>query len=791
LALHEPNAKTIDQPLIRLIKVMVFLAMGVGLFSKEALAQITPPRLVSPPIRELVVNATLNGQRVGEGIEVLDVNGLGILVSVADFEKFGLIGVAPRFVQRGTTQMVSLSRTPGLKAVLDLGQLELAVTADLTLFRSTRIDLSRSTTQTATAGYGGIVNYDVSAQRASAQNSMNGLGEIILFSPYGSVVTTVAGAKIQTLPSTFVRLDTVYQLDLPTMRARLRLGDSATAAGQFGGSARFGGVQFGTEEATNPRFVWQPLLNFSGTANVPSTVEIFLNANSQKRVNIPPGPFAIENLATLNSRGDARVVITDLLGREVVIEQPFFNANGQLRAGLSKYSVSAGWLRTGYGVASSAYGAAMLAGYWRYGISDRLTSELRVEGQRDGPRLASATAIFPIAHGHSVSASSAMSDAYGKRAAAFGASYSFVSDRLNYGIQWDKTQADFRLLGAFADSVPARSRILVSAGLGFGAYGSLSTGYVRSESQTHQTTQFATLNYYLPIAREWRLASGLTHNLATPRILSAYLGLSWYGGDGLSANATVRTNCNPACGAADSVDGQISVAQRASGDRGFNWQLEATRNRSRGTAEWLTEAGILSAELAAAKNGGGFGRVGARGAVLAFDGNLTVSQAVQDSFILVRAAEAPGVAIDSSVGRGVILNSQGYAILPRVSGFDPVSLTLRQESLPLNVTASSDAVTAVVRARAGAVVKLDARRVSSITFNLIGSNKKPLQSGIVVEVGGKSTPVGLDGLVYFENIQSATKGRAVQGKRSCEFNLPLPPAGDLLPHLGAITCELR
>ena len=52
-----------------------------------------------------------------------------------------------------------------------------------------------------------------------------------------------------------------------------------SAAGAWGRSVRFGGIQFGTNFSTQPTLVTTPLLFAQGEAIVPSTVDVFVNGS--------------------------------------------------------------------------------------------------------------------------------------------------------------------------------------------------------------------------------------------------------------------------------------------------------------------------------------------------------------------------------------------------------------------------------------------------------------------------------------------------------------------------------
>ena len=99
---------------------------------------------------------------------------------------------------------------------------------------------------------------------------------------------------------------------------------------------------------------------------------------------MPPGPFSIENLPAITGTGQLQVVVTDALGRQQVLTQPYYSGSTLLRAGLNEYSFEVGAIREDYGLESFAYGEVLAAGTFRRGITDTFTAELHGETQVDG-----------------------------------------------------------------------------------------------------------------------------------------------------------------------------------------------------------------------------------------------------------------------------------------------------------------------------------------------------------------------------------------------------------------------
>ena len=152
--------------------------------------------------------------------------------------------------------------------------------------------------------------------------------------------------------------------------ATLRVGDAISATGAWGRAVRFGGVQFGTNFATQPTLVTTPLLAARGEAIVPSTVDVFINGQRVANETVPPGPFAIESLPAITGAGELQVVVTDALGRQQIVSRPYYSGPTLLRAGLNEYSVEAGAIREDYALESFAYGELFAAGTFRRGMTD-------------------------------------------------------------------------------------------------------------------------------------------------------------------------------------------------------------------------------------------------------------------------------------------------------------------------------------------------------------------------------------------------------------------------------------
>ncbi len=96
----------------------------------------------------------------------------------------------------------------------------------------------------------------------------------------------------------------------------------------------------------------------------------------------------------LTGAGQLQVVVTDALGREQVMVQPYYSGTALLRQGLDEFSFELGSARQDYGSSSFAYGDVLGAATFRRGLSDSLTGGVHAEAQMGGSYAVGADAAW-------------------------------------------------------------------------------------------------------------------------------------------------------------------------------------------------------------------------------------------------------------------------------------------------------------------------------------------------------------------------------------------------------------
>ncbi len=237
------------------------------------------------------------------------------------------------------------------------------------------------------ADWGAIANYSVFGTTTNQLGTFprfsgaNATLDTRAFGPYGEVgQTAILGDTVYSRKSA-VRLDSSFVYSDPQRMLTGRAGDSISGGLVWTRPIHFGGLQLQRDFALRSDLVTQPLPNITGSAAVPSTVDVFVNSVKTFSQDVAPGPYSITNLPVVSGNGTAHIVVTDATGKTTDSSVPFFTAPTLLARGLYDFSIDAGFARRNYGLLSNDYDKHPLASaFGRYGLADWLTLEAHAEG---------------------------------------------------------------------------------------------------------------------------------------------------------------------------------------------------------------------------------------------------------------------------------------------------------------------------------------------------------------------------------------------------------------------------
>lgn len=764
-------------------------ALVTSALAVPALAQSLPSQAVVlaqlAVEEEMLLAVQLNGVPAGEATLLLRTPDGRFHASVQTLLAWRLRVPAVPMRERGGTAWLPLDAIPGLTARFDGSRQQLSLIVPPEAFEASRVEAARSVLpRVSTATPGGFANYSLVGTRVSGTSSYAAQLEAGVFGPQGVLVAGVL-AQRNDLDRGVTRLDTTYTRDYPARLASLRVGDATSASGAWGRSLRIGGVQWASNFALQPGFVAFPTFTARGESALPSTVDVFVNNALVAQQSVPQGPFSITNIPTVTGAGDVQLVVRDLLGREVLISQPFYASSDLLAPGLSQYSFEVGAEREDFGVESFGYGRAVASATWRHGLTASLTGEVRGEATKD--HVAAGGAVDWLAGRlGTLSATAALSEARAAGAGWLaGVAYSYQAAEASMTMRARWTSPDWRQAGTTELSPVPRSEIAASASARLGRFGSLNAAYVDQRFRTRRDNEFASLGWSAPIAYGASLAIiGLRNFGERTTTLSAIVTLPF----GTRDTASVAWLRQRGGGSDDDV--QLTVQRALPIGEGFGYRLFARSERDvQAGVAYQGPVGTYTAE--ATRFAGSTGvRLAVAGGVGVIGGHTFASREITESFGVVKVDDYDDVSVLLENQPAARTRRGGYAVLPRLRAYDINRIGIVQQDLPLDAAIDALSIEAVPAFRSGMLIEFPVRRARGATLVIVWPDGTPIPAGAVAMLDGgeRVFPVAEGGMTYLEGLAASNRVVVQHGERRCAFAVAYPPSRDPLPDLGRFVC---
>jgi outer membrane usher protein len=646
--------------------------------------------------------------------------------------------------------------------------------------------------------WGGYFNYEATAAKISNSTTDQpnaGLSaELVLFSPWGSLVHQAIASRSESGQSKVARLDSYFQRDFPGQGLRLRIGDNVTSSGAWGRSLRFGGIKLGTDFSVRPDLVTLPGVTISGASAVPSVVDVFVNGNLQGRYNLAPGPFSVDRVPVVSGSGTVRMVVRNALGLEQTIEAPFFRTNSQLDKGISDFSIEAGLLREQFATEGNQYSERVATANWRYGLTSELTTEVRGEYSRKNQAIG-AGVTFPILGGHAISPSVAISrNELGQRGWSGLLGYSFSGQALRFAARLERNSENFQPVGAQLSRLAPRYNIALSGGYRFSQNSDVGVAFTDTKDRSGFNQSVLSLNASTKLMRDLILIASISRvEFEQTASHLASLQLYW-SGDGL-LYGSLTSQANRERNLINRYD-VARVGSNMDSAGGSSWELEAaSQDRYRARASYLGSAGQIRVEHqrqnVATDQTQTVQRITVNGALVAAGGSIVPARTIDDSFILVQAEPGAGASVFRAGGKSENLDRNGNLVLNRVQPYRENAIRVNAENLGLDVTLNSPNLKASVPSRAGGVVQLGIKRSLPVTFALM-FNGQPAGVGSKLSINGQKVLVGEQGLVFLQDAQPLNELNAeiIDGakRQTCKARFEVKNV-EAMADLGKIVCQ--
>ncbi len=663
------------------------------------------------------------------------------------------------------------------------------------------------------ASVGSFLSYDLYTQRASTgagSAASGGQFEWGIFTPGGVLSNTFFANHTETARQT-TRLDSLFTIDMPESLASIRIGDTVTQNASWGTPSLFAGIQYTTNFGTQPGFVTYPLNSLSGQTALPSVVDVYVNNVLTATQRVQQGPFTLNDLPNINGRGEIRLIVRDLLGREQAIVQSLYGSTQLLRAGLNDFSLQAGTLRENYGITSNDYGRGFASGVWRRGITDAFTAESGFELARGRESIGIGASWLAGAFGEvSASAAHSRQDATtiiavpansaatslvtpttlsSRSGRSLAARWDWRSSQITVGSQLRITTSGFRSIGNGLDLERPRREMSLFGSVGTD-WGSFAVGLTQIERSNQFETKLAQISWSKGFGKWGQLSLNAFSSLSGPTNHSVTLGyflpLDFTSSAGTS---TTRTTSN----GRSRVSSNATLQRNLPPGDGYGYRLLATDHRD--VIAGLTaqnSVGVYQLDVSRL-NDITTTRLGVSGSLVYLGDELVAGRRAETAFALVSVPGFANVRVslnNQEVGR---TNARGNIFVPRLRPYESNLISIDQQDLPLSAEVVALRMDATPFLRSGLVVRFAVRESLSGIAQFVDESGAPIPAGATLSINGlpERVPIADRGEAYLTGLAAKNQVRITSEGRSCTITINYQRTDDPQPMLGVFKCKLE
>ncbi len=695
----------------------------------------------------LLLSLIFNNRDAGVIATHIDHNGQ-LMVRPSDLQRESVhIPESATIITLGDVDFVAAKDIPGLTTHYDENASTLTVNCNADCFNRSTVSLKEfETTASAALSTSFLTHYDLFFQKSEHETAVaTGLLENVLSTAYGrlqnSAIFRLSNA------SDLIRLESAWVYEWPDQRTRLLIGDSATRANDWSVPVRFGGIKFGTDFSLQPGFIAFPTPSISGSAALPSTVQLYVNDMQRYEGELPAGPFSLTDLPVITGDGQARLVITDSLGREQVITESFYASPLLLRQGLSDYAVEIGALRHDFGRKSANYGDVFASATWRRGINNNFTLDIHAEALEDF-RVAGSGGTWALGQAGIVSANVAVShENNGSLGIRGQMAYDLLVGQWSWSANIALASKKFRQLG-YEDGEGVSRQFRARMGLPITKRGSASVFFADDAYHAGPNIRTLGISYSVAIGDKLYLTTSASQLFRPSREHTIGLYLSMPLNDGIVTGASANTGGN-------ATFGSVYAQKSPNPNRPIGYRAHATvGDIERYEAHLLANTPYVEFEAAASHAyGTNSARLSARGSLAIHDHDFYFARRVYNSYAVVDipGAENVGVYLDNRYMGTTDRN--GKLFLPDLRAYEINRVRVDIRDLPLTMGLSDREQHITPRPQSGMTVRFGETTTYGGLIRLIGKDGHSLAIGTALHINGETAQsiVGSNGRAHISS----------------------------------------
>lgn len=689
--------------------------------------------------------------------------------------------------------MICLSDVAEINYHYNSNQQTLTIDVPLSLLdlQNNTIDLISSDKVQTNSSTGALLNYDLYATK-NISTSLRSFSELRLFNQYGLLSTTQQtqhDLDHNAFSQSPIRLDTLWRSSFSDKNLVVNVGDTQTRALSWSRSSRIAGIQIGTDYSLQPYIPTAPLAAFSGSATLPSNVELYIDGIKRYSGEVPIGNFTLNSLPNLNGKGEAQIILTDSLGRESVQNISFYNDQSLLRANLLDWSAELGVVRENYAIRSFDYADKPIASTTlRYGVNNHLTTSTHAELMENLVNIGIESNWIPQIGGGTVSSAIAFSSNADHLGWLYYSGYRWANNHFNFATSVVSTSPQCQNVTAYYSSIPFAFSGNLIVGYNSEYLGSLNLSYFALQSHHDEPIRYVGLNWYRPINDNLYLSASVNKKLDEDKKSILYLTTTLLLDNNQSISILSQQSSN-------SKSYQINTNRTAPSEGGLGWNISAGKqdnsNSNQVDLNYITDKLNLSA---------GFNNMstnhsrylGASGTLALMDDHIFASKPIINSFAVISANGLSNIPIrleNTTVG---VTNDDGLLLIPSLNSYQKNVVALDSTDLPANIQVKQTSIEVVPEYRSGALVKFDVIKTHPALVIITDPNGEILPQGSQIQLNGQTNnpiTVGFDGMAYFDMLKDNNQLLITYPEGKCHLELTYPKTKDLIPQIGPLRCS--
>lgn len=748
----------------------------------ETVAPAIPTEIAVPAVadeaaitgRDLYLEVYINGVSTGLIGNFRETPDGGLSCAVDEFTQ---VGLKPLESAIGDDGWVRLDQLPDVEYRIDEGAQQLHVETGVEGRSSRKFDLGAPVDEDRlkpTASWGGVFNYSLFATTNSLTSGESDIFQGVagsfdarVFSPYGTLNQSFTAGYSDGEMDDFVRLNTTWAYSDVDRMLTYRAGDFSSGGLSWTRPVYLGGFQVQRNFSLRSDLVTMPLPSFTGTAAVPSTLEVYMDNAQAFSSPVGEGPFELNNLPIYAGGGEARIVLRDSLGRETESALPFYSSSKMLAKGLIDFSLEAGAPRRNFGTESfdydeRVYGVASA----RYGLTDWLTLEGHAEVGEDLIN-GGAGIVFPIAPFGVATVAAAGSQHEDQVGAIINASLELSYDDWTFFGRVQRSFGGYNdiasitadiSLGApgladaarFSATVPkAIEQVAVSVPLPLDL-SNVNLSYTHIEDAEGKESQVVGFAYSQQVFKNISFYASAFADLEKKDSFGVFAGLSMPLGEDYSATTGVDHSAGNT-----RLSASIAKGERIE-DGNFSWRAQTSEGqfpyRSASAtyrSPWARfEAGVQQAD----KDFRATAQVD--GAIAIAGGGIFASNRIDDSFAIVDVG-APDVDVLYENRKYGKTNRNGKILVTGLNSYQKNLIAIDPASLPVDASIPVTREIVVPAGQSGVKVDFGVKaEAKSALVNLVDGSGVPLEVGLMGKLEGSDQEIviGYDGQAYIEGL---------------------------------------